>query len=115
MLASPDLRFLSGDLHRLEFLARSKMPVSKFKRRPRRFFGTPNLLGREARSPPHCQEAGRSEETPQEMPIPAETAKSKKLAISRGFRASSGPFGDEASTSQLLVSLKLLILSFLRR
>ena len=99
MLPSHDLRILSGDLHHF------KMPVGKFKakKRPGRFLGTPNLLGRELRSPPHSsgvEEAGTSEETPEERPIPLETAKSKKLAISQSFPASSGPSRGAASSSQ---------------
>ena len=93
------------------------MPASKFKvkKRPRRFFGTPNHLGRKARSPPHCQEAGRSEETPEEMPIPAKTAKSQFLKVFEHQVDPSEMKQSLHSPALLLLSLKLLILSLLRR
>ena len=92
------------------------MPASKFKvkKRPRRFFGTPNRLGRKARSPPHCQEAGRSQETPEEMP----NCRDSQVAISQVFERQVDPSEMKQalhSPALLLLSLKLLILSLLRR
>lgn len=72
------------------------MPVAKFKskKRPRRFFGTPTARRASAGSTPHspgAEEAVTPVQTPEERPIPLETASSKKLAISRSFPSSSGP------------------------
>ena len=97
------------------------MPVPKFKakKRPKRFCGTPNLLGSKPRSLSSSPGIEEGEETPEERPIPLETAKAKKMAISYATHPSqpsistaAGDSGTESeseseSDSELQESMKM--------
>jgi len=78
------------------------MPIPKFKTKkcPRRFLGTPKQLVRSSPQSPEYVDAGEQEENLEERPVPLETVKSKKLAISRSFQVPGGPSQAGASTSQ---------------
>lgn len=63
-------------------------------------FGNPKQLVRSSTQSPEVVDAGEQEENVEESPVPLETAKSKKLAISRSFQVPGVPSQAGASTSQ---------------
>ena len=84
----------------MDFDSSVKMPIAQFKakKRPKHFYGPPNLLGSKPKPLPSSLENEKADEPPEERPIPLETAKAKKMAISHASQPSTSTANVESSS-----------------